>query len=715
MDNGRRHRFLQYGSRIQWRRLQLYAAEWLVILVLAYLYSGPTLLDPNPRRLQQTGEHNESATLPLLAEIGLKRYGEIPLWNHYMLTGFPHAGDPVNHFWNPVATLPVLVWGGIAGMRISVFISFFLAGAGQWWLAHTLGARGVFRLWAALLFMLSGGLALLWRLGWYELLVGAAWFPWCFAALWWALHRRDRASLAVAAFCAGMVLTTGGGYYPLYLFVCLSVLVIMALLWSQPGERRPIFWRAGAVALLSAGLAAVALLPLAEGYRLIARDTLPDLEQRLAQPVLYALLNYVISAPEWFGTDVLGKGSGWTWLYIGALPFVALAFLPLAYSRARWRRPALATLAILFLTLLLWQANRQPPGRWIYDWLPFLYTFRFPNRLLIFATIPLLVLAALGLQFCWLAGRRSLRAWQVRLARSDSDVRSMPLRGLLSLALLLVMALSVRDVYQVNREFGFARQEINPTAYRALAWLKAYDRGVYYTSAGWWDAIYWDWSAAAYDLEMPLINFHYNRRLASMRPQREAESPFTATARYAFVHASQPPPEQAQLVSRFDEVGLWRFPEALPFAFAARSQQLDNGRLVSAAVQPFAAALDGPNRIVVTGQAAGENDQLVVLTSHYPGWRLFVNGEPAAIRPANGYLGAALRPGEHSYTFVFRPASYRAGLALSALTLLLSGGLVLAESPWRPRRLAASARSQQQPDGREGQRRAEEGEAHYQE
>src|SRR5688572_7816559 len=88
-------------------RSMSFVLEWLLIILIAYFYSAGNLLNFDPKKLQQTGEHNESATLPLLAEIGLSRYGEIPLWNPYMQTGFPHAGDFVNHFWHPPSTLAV--------------------------------------------------------------------------------------------------------------------------------------------------------------------------------------------------------------------------------------------------------------------------------------------------------------------------------------------------------------------------------------------------------------------------------------------------------------------------------------------------------------------------------------------------------------------------------------------------------------------------------
>ena len=61
------------------RRLRLYWLEWAVLIAVITLYSRAALLDFDPHQLAQTAEQNESATLPILAEIGLRRYGEIPL------------------------------------------------------------------------------------------------------------------------------------------------------------------------------------------------------------------------------------------------------------------------------------------------------------------------------------------------------------------------------------------------------------------------------------------------------------------------------------------------------------------------------------------------------------------------------------------------------------------------------------------------------------
>ena len=664
--------------------------EWLIIVVVVTLYSRTALLDFDPHQLAQTAEQNESATLPILAEIGLRRYGEIPLWNPYMLTGFPHAGDPVSHFWNPVATLPVLLWGGVNGMKVSLFLSLLVAGFGQWFLAHVFGVRGVFRLWAGLLFALSGGLALLLWLGWYELLIGVAWFPWCFGLLWVALRRRDRLSLVLTALAVAMVVTAGGGYYPLYLGVCLIVLTVAALWRGERGRRRMMLGRAVAVAMLAAALSAATLVPLIDGLRYTARDAAPDPQQVTSQPLPYALFNYVVADHAWFRTDALNKGVGWGWFYIGALPLLALAFTPWVFGRFRWRRGDILTLLALLLVLLLWQASRYPPVSLLYDRLPFLSTFRFPNRLLIVATIPLVALAALTLQGVLVGVRSAIlrnrasgpgrtRFPESRYEGQTGFGRSRGrrwkwARPVLNLLTLLLLGAALANVYRVNQPFATNPHPRNQVARATLTWLRREDPSLYYTNIGG-TQIYWDWSPYAYELEMPMLNFRYNRRVRSMDAQVAAGSPFNAQPKYVLAAADHTPPEAATLLATFNDVNVWRRDDALPFAFAADP----DGPITWQTVAGQAARLDGPNRVVVTADVNTAGRHLVVLVSDYPGWQLWVDGERAPVVPLNGYLGAALAPGAHTYEFVFRPRGAFVGMGVSGLALALCVGLLIAE------------------------------------
>jgi len=659
--------------------------EWLAILVVAYLYSATTLLDGDRLSLSQTGEHPEGSTQSILAEIGLRRYGEIPLWNPYMLTGFPLAGDFINHFWNPVATLPVILWGGVNGMKVSIFVSFILAGLGQWVFAHVFGLRGPVRLWAALLFMVSGGLALLWRLGWYYLVVGAAWFPWSFAGFWWAIHRRDRASLALAAIPAAMVLAVSGVYYLFVLAATLAVLLAVAMGCAPRGTRRIPFRRAAAIALLAAGLVAVVVVPWINSYRYNVRDSGLEVTQTGSQPIVYALINYVVSEPQWFSATILGTKGGWNWYYIGWLPLAALAFVPLAY-RERSARIPIVVLSVLTAFLLAWHANRYTFFRHVYDFFPFLYNLRFVGRLLIFAASPLIVLAGLGLRHLYDAASRWAGSRSITMSEGERDQApvEIPLKWIAIAPLLLVLFFSVRGVYRVNKAFAFVPGKLDPQSFEVLTFLRTLDRGPFYTDIGGGIPEF-SWTPAAYLLEMPVINFQYNRHLASQDEQRAPGSPFFARPKYIVARPPQPLPRGARRIQGFGYWTLWEDPEALPFAFSAPRSLLESGRaLTKNDVVALPARLAGPNRVVVEG-AAERDRALVALVSDYPGWKAFVDGTPAPMRSINGYLGAIMKPGAHLYTFVFQPPLHRAGALVSVATLLLACGLVAADLRARPR------------------------------
>ena len=285
------------------------------------------------------------------------------------------------------------------------------------------------------------------------------------------------------------------------------------------------------------------------------------------------------------------------------------------------------------------------------------------------ATIPLVALAALSLQGVLVGARRQVRRW--------GRARGVPaaavwLAVMLPAALLLGAALA--DVYRTNQPFATNPHPRNQVARGALSWLRREDPSLYYTNIGG-TQIYWDWAAYAYELEMPMLNFRYNRRVRSMDMQVAAGSPFNAQPKYVLAAADHTPSEAATLLATFNDVNVWRRDDALPFAFAADP----DGPITWQTVAGQAARLDGPNRVIVTADVNTAGRHLVVLVSDYPGWQLWVDGERAAVVPLNGYLGAALAPGAHTYEFVFRPRSAFVGMGVSGLALALCIGLLIAE------------------------------------
>lgn len=93
-----------------------------------------------------------------------------------------------------------------------------------------------------------------------------------------------------------------------------------------------------------------------------------------------------------------------------------------------------------------------------------------------------------------------------------------------------------------------------------------------------------------------------------------------------------------------------------------------------------------PDRMALT--VTLERDGWVVLAdTYYPGWLAWVDGAPAAVRPADlAFRAVALPAGTHSLIFSYEPASFRWGAGLTGLGL--AAWLALALWRWRGSRSA---------------------------
>jgi len=303
--------------------------------------------------------------------------------------------------------------------------------------------------------------------------VGAAWFPWCFALYLQALQKHTWVSIFLASISIFMVISTGGGYYPIYLLACLAVLFVIQCLRTIPDERLRQIRTSALVVSFSAALSAVVIIPYIDAYRYSGRDVLPDLVQYFSQPIQYGLMNYMIDTPEWFNASVLGTAGGWNWFYIGWLPVAALLIVPLAFSQSPRKRWPILLSGILFLILLMWFSNRFSPFKKVYDWIPFLYNLRFPNRLLIIATSPLLILSALALEHAYRLSKTWVKNLKLVYAPSGKRYRALAVHYLVTVLWILGLISTTKYVY--DGKTNLLLQSTGPSAppLGALTWNAA--------------------------------------------------------------------------------------------------------------------------------------------------------------------------------------------------------------------------------------------------
>ncbi len=78
-----------------------------------------------------------------------------------------------------------------------------------------------------------------------------------------------------------------------------------------------------------------------------------------------------------------------------------------------------------------------------------------------------------------------------------------------------------------------------------------------------------------------------------------------------------------------------------------------------------------PNQVTVKTSQAG-NGFLVLMDSYFPGWKVTVDGKEEKILRANHYYRAVqLGPGAHTLEFDYFPVGFKAGLIVSAISLLI--------------------------------------------
>ncbi len=317
--------------------------------------------------------------------------GHIPLWTPDALGGYPLLAEGQTGAYYPLNLL-LYRWLPLgAALNYSVLFSFWIAGAGLYAYARTLGLRRGAALLAACVFMLGGFLPA--HLTHLNMLAAAAWLPW----LLWAVERATRSARgrdwALAAAFFGLQGLAG---HPQVLYLSAVPVAALALVGplAPPHPRRSLLRRLGQLGLCCGALAGGAALAAAQ---LLPTYELMGLSQR-GQPLTYEFFTS-FSVPPGDLIRLLRPFNGNPYPavsqevvgYVGILPLALAALAPL-------RRPNRAVafwllLAVVGLSLALGHFNSAYHLLWH---LPLVNRFRVPARYLLWLDLGIAVLAAIA-------------------------------------------------------------------------------------------------------------------------------------------------------------------------------------------------------------------------------------------------------------------------------------------------------------------------------
>lgn len=656
--------------QIPWKQLLL---EWGIIIIAVTIYCSG-FLDLKTNNALPGNESEIFQSLDQILETSLKQTGSFPLWNPYFGSGIPYAADPMLHVFNPLLSVPVILFGTFDGFKLGLYLSFLAAAFGMWWLGRRLGLSGSTRVWMALMYAFAGPPAARFIQGQYLFTASYAILPWGLAAIIAALKTPRRVYIALAAICFGWMFFTGNIYYPYYTLYALIFLGLIYLFQLDHGRLRlnkRVLIVFGLVGFLSLGLISLQLLPMAEFHTRLSKTFLEIQNSQTFHQVWLDLTTSSIARPD-IGQQLTPEEY---YAYVGLWPFMVLYALPLAWKKSQRRLIVFFSAVLLFV--FFWVDFAEMPWRDFVLHTPFLAQFRYPTRMLALAVLAVIPLAGLSIEALLTI---------IHKLHQDATPKSVKyfLTRILMFGVLLFMLFSTGDLFLANRIYLNTRP-YNAAPYEVTSWLRQYDNGTYYVSApnGWHNAMltnhlrYFDaW-----------YHFQDIRRYDGMINLRLVQ----AGANYKIMDKSAPAPENSKIVKQFTYDAIYDLTDSLPFAFTIPTTALvdksKNTPVQRDEVTPIGQVISGFNQIDITSQGEGSST-LVVLGTNYPGWKLNVDGRSAQLKNVGGYLAATMLPGIHRYVFSFQPQSFYLGLIISLISFLillgfLTGGKIFLLSTYK--------------------------------
>ena len=637
---------------------------WLqisILFIFTILYCWGFLDLGTTRQLPGNESELFQATIAVLIN-SLQDYHRLPLWNPYVHTGLPYIADPMLHIYNPVVTLPVLLFGILNGYKIALLLSFFLAAVGMWRLGRVLGFGKLPSLWIGLMYTFAGQPVARFFQGEYLFVFGFAWIPWIIGNLFLLYYDRKPKWIVYCALSIALLYHCGNLYYPFLIVFIIAIFFIVFVISRQsnglvPFDKQFFLWLVF-VGLLTTGLIAIHLFPAVQFYPWVTKG-----EDVQGSHTLFQIwLDY--TSKDTFRPDAyqILPAREEFYAYIGVIPFWGLLLFPLALWKRDRRQLLFWVLVIVFV--YFWVAVDQMPWKEFFYNTKFLRQFRHVLRPLIFGSMAIFILAGYGLD----------SAWKV-LAQSDPKQRETSpgsfrrgFKSALLIALFVIMGIAVWDVFTTNR-IHITTLEVDPVPYQVMDWLKKQEPISSYIRIDPNN----QWYLPVISNRLKFIDMWYPFEDIRRYDNQINLRPVQARPHYLILGKDQSPSEYGQsvLVHEVEDNRIYRLVESLPMAFKVNLSELKSStpeelkREDVIELNPLFINTDSVELI----EKGDEQDILVVLITNYPGWRLRIDGKPAKIENAGGYLATPMMKGVHKYRFDFQPFPFYLGALISLISL----------------------------------------------
>lgn len=322
-------------------------------------------------------------------------YGQVPLWNPWLMGGGMEIGHPQSGFLSPFF-LPVLLFGPVVGLKLAAASLGTFGLWGMWRLTRQLSCGRAAAFLAACLWGFNGWFASHLLMGHFNMLP--------FFLLPWVVGSYLRGRCALAGTFWALMFLSGGSYPFLMTGLFLIVLAVCLGIFGRSasharGMVKTMVW--------GLGLSAVKLIP-ALDFMAQWDFIYPDYTAATPAVFLRGLFDRHLPLISNYRE---GLGSWEYSAYVGATPLLAL--LGIRFCRSALERSLLVAGAIGLL--LAWgDWGLLSPYRLFFSRLPILASFHVPYRFIVLTLFSLSILLAMQLT-SWSRGsaRRGILLWMI--------------------------------------------------------------------------------------------------------------------------------------------------------------------------------------------------------------------------------------------------------------------------------------------------------------
>ncbi len=613
-------------------RANLLVAFELSLLALWAINVGWEYLDMDPH-VVPTGNEFGSAIQANHLWTQILKCGWCAVWNGFERGGYPAFADIQGSMLHPITMISTLVWGVLNGVKVTLVVSFWVAGLAQWWIARELNLGWLPRMWSAGIAIAGGHLAGRMQLGVSGVILSTAMASLMFAALMRLARTARRKDAIVLGIITASAIISGQGYIQIGLIGILPVAAIFLVTKRNTFAGWENYLIAAGIALL---LAAPLLVPLAHFSPNISKFTDPEFES--VQPLSYLVLNLVIDDPNYYQTDIMQKFPYpylYT-LYIGWIP-VLLAIYALNKSSLEHRK------FINFLaigTLIEFLISSAFLFKWLANIWPAITGIRHPPQIAGLA-IPLI----LGLSAYGLEKLLSLH-WMDPLLNFDEKNRSkwkLILQGLL----LIPLIFSLQSCFRFSQVWIGTRY-LDNDVFKILAKLKTEDLQWVEPPFGEHDYV-----EPAISMGMKLspgiLTWSWHRR--------ENPQAVLYTVRKGVSLEGIPPGELRKIGTYYGII------------YYANDNAHYAGILIKDKIQPCTAS--GSGGIIQVACNVEQAGKLVVQENMWTGWRAWMDGKPVQLADKER-LEVRAPAGKHTFIFRYLPWDVPFGIILFIIGTIIS-------------------------------------------